>query len=162
MVYRVPACVSRRAKHTSSSAYQHALFDQVGAPYDATIKRFSICGAMWRVRIFARLGDLADPEAWRLRIYVERADVYPAGAEVLPPAAGKRRPSVSGMRICLDTAACAGFSLISTHYPRIRGFRCSGHGTKHGFRLCPRHCLTSRWLRYLGCGSSLPTSTCRR
>ena len=90
MDYRVPACVSRRARHTSSSAYQHGPCDQVGAPDDATFMRLNICGATRKVRVFAGLGDLADPEAQRLRIYIKRADVFPPSAEVLPPAAGGR------------------------------------------------------------------------
>ena len=90
MDYRVPACFSRRARHTSSLAYQHGPFDQVGALDDATFGRLSICGAKRRVRIFVGLGDVADPEARRLRIYGECADVFPASVEVLPPAAGGR------------------------------------------------------------------------
>ena len=88
MDYSVPACFSRRARHTSSSAYQYGPSDQVGAPNDATFGRLSICGAKIRVRIFAGLGDVADPEARRFRINGERMDVFPASAEVLPPAAG--------------------------------------------------------------------------
>ena len=52
---------------------------------DATFGRLSICGATRRVRIFVKLGDLADLEAPRLCIYVERADVVPTSAEVLSP-----------------------------------------------------------------------------
>ena len=33
---------------------------------------------------------MVDPEAGRLCIYVEHADVFPAGAEVLPATAGGR------------------------------------------------------------------------
>ena len=33
---------------------------------------------------------MADPEAGRLRIYVERANMFPVGAEVLPAAVGGR------------------------------------------------------------------------
>ena len=62
----------------------------MGAPDDATFERFSICGATRRVQILAGLGDLADPEAQQLRINVERADVFPVGAEVLPPSARGR------------------------------------------------------------------------
>ena len=62
----------------------------MGAPDDATFGRLSIGGAKRRVRTFAGLGDVVDPKAQRLRIYGERADVFPAGAEVLPPAAGGR------------------------------------------------------------------------
>ena len=58
----------------------------MGAQDDATFGRLSICGAKRRVRIFARLGDVADPEARRLRIYGELTDVVPVGVEVLPPA----------------------------------------------------------------------------
>ena len=36
MDYRVPTSVSRRARHTSPSTYQHGPFDQVGAADDAT------------------------------------------------------------------------------------------------------------------------------
>ena len=40
---------------------------------------------------------MADPEAGRLRIYVEHANVFPAGAEVLPAAAwGRGDLSVMG------------------------------------------------------------------
>ena len=81
---------SRRARHTSSSAYQHSPSDQIGAPDDATFRRLSICGAKRWVQVFDGLGDVADPEARQLRIYGERADVFPAGAEVLPLAAGGR------------------------------------------------------------------------
>ena len=61
----------------------------MGAPDDATFRRLSIGGAKRRVLTFAGLGDVADPEARRLRIYGERADVFSAGAEVLPPAVGE-------------------------------------------------------------------------
>ena len=90
MDYRVPACFSRQARYTSSSAYQHSPSDQVGASDDATFGRLSICGVKRRVRIFAGLGNVADPEAQRLCIYGECADVLPASAEVLPPAARGR------------------------------------------------------------------------
>ena len=43
---------------------------------------------MRQVRILARLGNLADPEAWRLCINVKRAVELLAGAEVLSPSAG--------------------------------------------------------------------------
>ena len=62
----------------------------MGAPNDATVGRLSDGGATRRVWIFIRLGNVADPEARRLRIHVERADVFPAGLEVLPAAAGGR------------------------------------------------------------------------
>ena len=41
---------------------------------------------MRRVRIFAGLGDVIDPKAQRLYIYVECADVFPASAKVLQAA----------------------------------------------------------------------------
>ena len=84
---RVPAYVSRRAWHTSSSAYQHSPSDQVGARDDVTFWILSIYGATRRAQIFVGLGDLPNPKARRLRIYVERADVFPTGVEVLLPAA---------------------------------------------------------------------------
>ena len=62
----------------------------MGAPDDATFGRLSIGGAKRQVKTFAGLGDVADPKMRRLRIYGERADVFSAGAEVLPPAAGGR------------------------------------------------------------------------
>ena len=62
----------------------------MGAPNDTTFGRLSIGGAKRRVRTFAGLGDMADPEKRRFRIYGEHADVFSAGAEVLPPAAGGR------------------------------------------------------------------------
>ena len=62
----------------------------MGAPDDATLGRLSIGGAKIRVQTFAGLGDVANPEARRLRIYREHADVFSAGAEVLPPAVGER------------------------------------------------------------------------
>ena len=85
VVYRMLACVSRRARYTSRSAHQHEPSYQVGAPALANFVRLSICGAARRVRIFTRLGDLADPEAWQLRINVERAIEFPVGIEILPP-----------------------------------------------------------------------------
>ena len=33
---------------------------------------------------------MTDPEAWKFRIYVERADVFLTGIEVLPAAVGGR------------------------------------------------------------------------
>ena len=62
----------------------------MGAPDDATFGRLSIGGAKRRVQTFAGLRDEADLEAWRLCIYCERADVFSADAEVLPPAVGGR------------------------------------------------------------------------
>ena len=58
---------------------------------------------------------------------VKRADVFPAGAEVIPATAGGRgRPFGSGMIIDRGMADWIGFFLISTHYPRIRGLWCGG------------------------------------
>ena len=59
----------------------------MGASADATFTQLSICSATRRLRILARLGDLVEPEAWRLCFYVKRAAVLPAGAEVLSPSA---------------------------------------------------------------------------
>ena len=59
----------------------------MGALDDATFERLSICGAKRRVWIFAGLGDVMDPEVRQLYIYGECADVFPASAEVLSPAA---------------------------------------------------------------------------
>ena len=85
MNYRVPAWVSRWARHTSPLAYQHGPFDQVGAPAYATFERLSVYGVTRRVKIVVRLRDLVDPEARRLCNYVERAAEFLAGAEILPP-----------------------------------------------------------------------------
>ena len=63
VVYCMSACVSRQARHTSPSAHQHDPSYQVGAPALANFVRLSIYGATRQVRIFTRLGDLADPEA---------------------------------------------------------------------------------------------------
>ena len=90
MAYNVPACVTRRVRHTSSSTHQHGPSDQVGVPADVTFGRLSISGSTRRVRFFAGLGVLADPEARRLRTYGEHADVYPPSAEVLPSVARGR------------------------------------------------------------------------
>ena len=62
----------------------------MGVLDDASVGQFSDSGAMRRIRIFVELGDVADPEAQRLFICVERADVFPASAEVLPAAVGGR------------------------------------------------------------------------
>ena len=72
----------------SPSAYQHGPSYQVGAPDDAIFRRLSICGAMRRVQIVAGLGDLADPEARQLCIFVDRAAKFPVGAEFLLPSTG--------------------------------------------------------------------------
>ena len=86
MDHCVSADFSRRTRHMPSSAHQHSPPDQVGALDDATFGRLSIGGAKRWVRTFTGLGDVADPEAWRLRIHGEHVDVFSAGAEVLPPA----------------------------------------------------------------------------
>ena len=52
--------------------------------------QLSICYATRRVRILAGLRDLADPEAQRLYIYVERAVEFLAGAKILLPSVGGR------------------------------------------------------------------------
>ena len=70
--------------HTSSSAYQHSPSDQVGASDDATFERLSIYDATRRVWILDGLGDLTELEARQLCIYVKRANMFSAGAEVLP------------------------------------------------------------------------------
>ena len=62
----------------------------MGTTNNTTVGRLSYGGAPRWVRIFAGLGDVADPEAVRLHIYVERAGVFPVGAEALPAAAGGR------------------------------------------------------------------------
>ena len=59
----------------------------MGVPDDEVFGRLSIGGTTRRVWTFARLGDVADPEARRFGIYGEHADVFSAGAEVLLPAA---------------------------------------------------------------------------
>ena len=90
MDHRVSTGFSRRIRHTPSSAHQHSPPDQVGAPDDATFGRLSISGAKRQVRTFAGLGDVADPEDWRLRIHGEHANVFSTGVEVLPPASRER------------------------------------------------------------------------
>ena len=60
----------------------------MGVPDDATFGRLSIGGDKRWVWTFAGLGEMADPEKWRFRIYGECADVFSAGTEVLPPAVG--------------------------------------------------------------------------
>ena len=60
----------------------------MGVPDNATVRRLSNSSATRWVWIFAGLRDAADPEARRFCSYVERADVFLAGSEVLPAAAG--------------------------------------------------------------------------
>ena len=88
--YRVPSRVTRRARPTSPSPYQHGPSYQVGVLADATFRRLNICGATRRVRILVGLGDLADPEARRLCIFIERTAEFPASIEVLSPSVGGR------------------------------------------------------------------------
>ena len=83
----------------------------MGVIDNATVGRLSYGGATRRVLIFARLGYVADPEAGRLRIYVERADVFPACAEALPATYGG--PFDSGMITGQGMADWIGF------FPRL-------------------------------------------
>ena len=90
MDYCVSARVSRWARCSSPSTYQHGHSVQVGVPVDATFERLSICGATRQVHILTGLRDLVDPEARRLHIYLKRATEFLAGAEVLLPSARGR------------------------------------------------------------------------
>ena len=158
MDYRVSDYFSRRARHTSSSTYQHDPSDQAGAPDDAIFGRLSICGAERWVHIFAGLGDVADPEAWRLHIYGERVDVL----HLWPMC----YLQVRRFRFWDDN--WSGQDRLCEVFPPLYalstdpGFQCSGPSTEDGLLLCLTHCLTSGWRTFSGCKSSLLTRTCRR
>ena len=62
----------------------------MGASDFESLGRLSIGGAEGRVWTFAGLGDVADPAARQFGIYGEHAEVFSAGAEVLPPTAWER------------------------------------------------------------------------
>ena len=62
----------------------------MGVPDFESFGRLSIGGAEGRVWTFAGLGDVADPTVRRFGIYGEHAEVFSAGAEVLPPTAWER------------------------------------------------------------------------
>ena len=156
------ACVLRRARHTSPLACQHGLFDKVGALDDATFGLLIIYGATRQVRILARLRDLADLEARRFAFMSSVRPSFLLVQRFFYPQLGTGRRSNSGMMTGRDMADCAECSLVSMHYPQIRGFRCGGLGMTPRFRLCPRHWLTSEWLSCLVYKSSLPTGARRR
>ena len=136
----------------------------MGAPDDATFGRLSICGATWYVQILARLGDLANPEKQRLCIYFECTIKFPDGAEVLPPlVGGKGDLPVLGWWLVGTRPIVQDVPLsLCIHYPQIQGVQWGGLGTTPRFQVCPRYCLTNKWLSCLVCRSSLPTNARRR
>ena len=96
------------------------------------------------VRIFARLGGVATQHLCRAFGRVSRRC---RGSSSRSWGLGK--PSGSGLITGRDTADWIGFSLVSTLYPRIKGFWCGVLGVTLGSRPCSRHCLTSGWLSWL-------------